>query len=113
MLNKIYLDWTTVRKEVFLKCSIFKIKYIAETEDKALRMFLESTCEEFVRLGPELFLKQVVEPTILAIFDKTKEDIINRGQPFHNFYSNFNVVKVLNNEKVPLNLSLYMQDVFF
>ena len=58
-----------------------------------------------------MFLKLGAEPVRLAFFNNIKENIISRDQLTPNLYVNFNMVMVLNDQKLPLNLPLYMQDI--
>ena len=51
------------------------------------------------------------EPTIIIIFNKIKKEIKKIGHSAQNVYVNFNKVKVLNKEIVPLSLPMYMRDV--
>ena len=66
---------------------------------------------EVLRVGPKLFLKQGTEPTIIAIFDKIKKQIEKMKQSAKSLYIKLDKIKVLNKEKVPLNLPMYMQEV--
>ena len=64
-----------------------------------------------IKLGPEMFLKLVAEPTIVAICNKIRESINGRGQSSFNLYVNFIIIKVLYDKKLLRSLPLYMEDV--
>ena len=101
-----------LQKVKFEKCDIFELSYNTRIGEKPLRIHLNRIRGEFVLLpSPELFLKLGAQPTIIVIFDKIKKEIKKMKQSANSLYINFNKIKVLNKEKVSLNLLMYMQEV--
>lgn len=101
-----------LQKVKFEKCDIFELSYNTRIGEKPLRIHLNRIRGEFVLLpSPELFLKLGAQPTIIVIFDKIKKEIKKMKQSANSLYINFNKIKVLNKQKVSLNLLMYMQEV--
>ena len=73
-----------------------------ESGEKPVRIRLDNFQEKFERVRPEMLVKLGAETTKVTIFNKIKESIISSGQSTHIFLVNFNMMRVLNNEKLPL-----------
>ena len=84
---------------------------MTETGENPIRIYIDNAYGDVLQLEAEIFLKVGAKPKIVTIFNKIKETIININQSSYNFYVNFNIIKVLNNKKPPLNLPFYMHDV--
>ena len=80
---------------------------MAETGQKPQIICKNNTWGELQILETKIFLKVDAEPTIVTIFNKIKEAVISisKDNSSHNFYVHFNIIKVLNDEKLPLILT--------
>ena len=107
LLNKIDLNKIRLKKVTFPNCAVFKLNYLTETGEKSLRIRLDNTCSEFFKhLAYETILKLGTEP-LVAIFDRIKKETEKIEQSNYNLFLVFNLVKVLNKEKLLLKQLIY------
>lgn len=107
LLNKIDLNKIRPKKVTFPNCAVFKLNYLTETGEKSLRIRLDNTCSEFFKyLAYETILKLGTEP-LVAIFDRIKKETEKIEQSNYNLFLVFNLVKVVNKEKLLLKQLTY------